>query len=103
MKEMLSRRDFLAAATAAVPLSAIGSHAATPAATPAASPTPSTPDTAAANRIVDVHVHFDESIPTFLDDFRRVSDKLNLTACLLTPFAHRKVVADAARKYPTQI
>ena len=52
---------------------------------------------------MDVHLHFDEKIPTFLDDFLRVSDKLNLTACMLTPFAHRRAVADAARKYPTQI
>ena len=48
-------------------------------------------------------MHFDEKIPTFLDDFLRISDKLNLTACMLTPFAHRKVVADAARKHPTKI
>jgi hypothetical protein len=95
----VSRRDFLAAATAAVPAGAIASHAVTAAGSAASSTTAA----AATDRIVDVHVHFDEKSPTFLDDFLRVSEKLNLTACMLTPFAHRKVVADAARTHPTQI
>jgi hypothetical protein len=99
MTDTLSRRDFLAAATASVPLGMVGS---------AAKPdverqTPAVPQTGPADRIVDVHVHFDEKIPTFLDDFLRVSDRLNLTACMLTPFAHRMVVAEAARKHPAQI
>ncbi|PYT42666.1 MAG: hypothetical protein DMG47_15200 [Acidobacteria bacterium] len=50
-----------------------------------------------------MHVHFDEKNPNFISDFLRVSEKLNLTACLLTPFANRKVVADAAKQHPTQI
>jgi uncharacterized protein len=95
----LSRRNFLASATAAVPLGMMGSQLAPAAAAPA----PSASDASVSDRIVDVHLHFDEKIPTFLDDFLRVSDKLHLTACMLTPFEHRKVVADAARKYPTQI
>ena len=99
MKKTLSRRNFLASATAAVPLGMMGSQLAPAAAAPA----PSASDASASDRIVDVHLHFDEKIPTFLDDFLRVSDKLHLTACMLTPFEHRKVVADAARKYPTQI
>ena len=45
----------------------------------AAAPAPSASDASASDRIVDVHLHFDEKIPTFLDDFLRVSDKLNLT------------------------
>jgi len=99
MKKTQSRRQFLATATAAAPLTAMAAHGVNAAAglgtqSSAASST---------DRIVDVHLHFDEKIPTFLDDFRRVSDKLHLTACMLTPFAHRKVVAEAARKYPTQI
>ena len=99
MRKTLSRRNFLASATAAVPLGMMGSQLAPAAAAPA----PSASDASASDRIVDVHLHFDEKIPTFLDDFLRVSDKLNLTACMLTPFAQRRVVADAARKYPTQI
>ena len=66
----------------------------------AAAPAPAASDASASDRIVDVHLHFDEKVPAFLDDFLRVSDKLHLTACMLTPFEHRKVVADAARKYP---
>ena len=55
------------------------------------------------NRIVDIHVHFDPKNPNYIDDFLRISDRLNLTACMLTPFANRQVVADAAKKHPTQI
>lgn len=58
---------------------------------------------ATASRIVDIHVHFDPKNPNYIDDFLRVSDRLNLTACMLTPFANRQVVADAAKKHPTQI
>src|SRR3989440_3458956 len=57
----------------------------------------------AAGRIVDVHVHFDAKKPNYIDDFLKVSDRLNLTACLLTPFANRKLVAEAAKQHPTQI
>ena len=55
------------------------------------------------SRIVDIHVHFDPKNPNYIDDFLRVSDRLNLTACMLTPFANRHVVAEAAKKHPTQI
>ncbi|PYV52014.1 MAG: hypothetical protein DMG97_09620 [Acidobacteria bacterium] len=55
------------------------------------------------DRIVDMHVHFDEKNPNFIRDFLKVSERLNLTACLLTPFANRKLVADAAKQHPTQI
>ena len=74
-----------------------------PAQTTAPAPAPSTSPASATDRIVDVHLHFDEKIPTFLEDFLRVSDKLNLTACMLTAFPHRKVVVEAARKHPSQI
>ena len=50
-----------------------------------------------------MHVHFDEKNPNFITDFLKVSERLNLTACMLTPFANRKVVADAAKQHPTQI
>src|SRR5215475_10158013 len=49
-----------------------------------------------AGRMVDMHVHFDEKKPGFIDDLLRLADRINLTACLLTPFAYRRVVADAA-------
>jgi hypothetical protein len=56
-----------------------------------------------ADRIVDTHVHFDEKNPNFLGDLLKLSDRLNLTACVLTPFAYRKAVAEAAKQHPTQI
>src|SRR5712672_73988 len=55
------------------------------------------------SRIVDIHVHFDEKKPNYIDDFLKLSDRLNLTACMLTPFANRKVVAEAAKQHPTKI
>lgn len=57
----------------------------------------------ASDRIVDMHVHFDEKNPNFISDFLKVSEKLNLTACVLTPFANRKMVLDAAKQHPAQI
>ena len=56
-----------------------------------------------ADRIVDMHVHFDEKNPKFIGDLLKLSDRLNLTACLLTPFANRKVAAEAAQQHPKQI
>jgi len=50
-----------------------------------------------------MHVHFEEKNANFISDFLKVSERLNLTACMLTPFANRKVVADAAKQHPTQI
>ena len=55
------------------------------------------------DRIVDMHVHFDEKNPNFTSDLLKLSDRLNLTACVLTPFAYRKVVLDAAKQHPTRI
>jgi len=53
--------------------------------------------------MVDMHVHFDDKRANFIPDLLRLSDRLNLTACLLTPFANRKVVADAAKQHLRQI
>jgi predicted TIM-barrel fold metal-dependent hydrolase len=99
MNNPVSRRKFLGAAAAtvlgawslanALPSNASGLHQAAP--------------VTSKNRIIDMHVHFDEKKPNFIADFLRLSDRLNLTACLLTPFANRKVVADAARQHPMQI
>jgi predicted TIM-barrel fold metal-dependent hydrolase len=58
---------------------------------------------AKSDRIVDIHTHFEPDNPKYIDDFLRMSDQLNVTACMLTPFANRKVVAEAAKKYPRQI
>jgi len=58
---------------------------------------------AASDRIVDMHVHFDEKNPNFISDLLKICDRLNLTACVLTPFANRKAVRDAANEHPNQI
>jgi len=55
------------------------------------------------DRIVDIHVHFDEANPNFIGDLVKVSNRLNMTACVLTPYANRRVVADAATQYPARI
>ena len=55
------------------------------------------------DRIVDIHVHFDEKNPRFIDDLLKVSGRLNMTACVLTPYANRSTVADAAKRHPTQV
>ncbi len=57
----------------------------------------------AADRIVDIHLHYDAGNSNFIADLLKLSERINLTACLLTPFAHRQVVAEAAKKYPTRI
>jgi len=58
---------------------------------------------AAADRIVDIHVHFNGKNPSYIADFIKLSERLNLTACLLTPYANRQAVAEAARRYPARI
>jgi predicted TIM-barrel fold metal-dependent hydrolase len=57
----------------------------------------------ASDRVVDVHVHFDARNPSFVADLVKLSERLNLTACLLTPYGSRQVVAEAARRYPARI
>ena len=54
-------------------------------------------------RLVDMHVHYRHEEPDFLDTFLKLSDRLNITACMLTPFEHRKAVAEAAKRHPKQI
>lgn len=58
---------------------------------------------AGADRIVDIHVHFNEKNPNYIGDLVKLSERLNLTACVLAPYAHRQLVADAAKQYPTRI
>src|SRR6267142_1644575 len=103
MGNLFSRRRFLGAASAATviprlwPLSnAFGYDAILPAEQKASSDK-------STGRIVDINVHFDEKKPNYIDDFLKLSDRLNLTACMLTPFANRKVVAEAAKQHPTKI
>jgi len=94
----VSRRHFLATAGAAamLPASPFPGFAPEYKGEQTASGEPS-------SRVVDIHVHFDENKPNYIEDFLRVSDRLNLTALMLTPFADRKAVAEAAKKYPRQI
>jgi predicted TIM-barrel fold metal-dependent hydrolase len=54
-------------------------------------------------RIVDMHMHYGYDKPDWLDSFLKLSDRLNYTACVLTPFPYRKAIAEAAKKYPKQI
>jgi hypothetical protein len=57
----------------------------------------------AGDRIVDIHVHFDEKNPNFIRDFLALAERINLTACLLTPYSRRVQVAEAAKQHPKQI
>jgi uncharacterized protein len=101
MTNRVSRRKFIETASAVVvaPGSAVLANKVSSSlpdsgqAPPASSPT----------RIVDLHVHFDEKKPNYISDFLKISERLNLTACLLTPYANRQVVADAAKQHPRQI
>jgi len=54
-------------------------------------------------RIVDMHVHFDAENPNYIEEFLRVAERLNLTALMLTPFANRKVVIEAAKQHPNRV
>jgi predicted TIM-barrel fold metal-dependent hydrolase len=56
-------------------------------------------ETSKNNRIVDIHVHFDEKNLNFIRDLISVAERMDLTACLLTPYAYRTQVADAAKQY----
>jgi len=98
----LSRRNFVKIAAVAgvaqvLPPSAVSSFVDSALAKEAAA----NPDQV--DRIVDIHVHFDEKNSSFVDDLVKVCKRLNLTACVLTPYADRNVIADAAKRYPTEI
>src|SRR4051794_3616894 len=101
MSNRISRRKFLGAAgtIAAGPLSS-KAHAKSPLATV---PEQSASSSPSADRIIDMHVHFDEASPTFISDLLKLCGSLNFTACVLTPFSARKIVAEAVRKNPSQI
>jgi predicted TIM-barrel fold metal-dependent hydrolase len=100
MFSQFSRRKFLGAAGAATLLSSargLGASSLTN------SSSDDVPASSGKGRIVDMHVHFDPKKPNFIEDFLKVSERLNLTALMLTPFENRKVVADAAKQHPTKI
>src|SRR5713226_5938982 len=101
MTQHVSRREFLGRAGAAAVLPRIWASAERRSPSGAASDQPA--QGSSKTRIVDIHVHFDEKKPNFIADLLKLSERLNLTACLLTPFANRKVVADAAKEHPRQI
>ena len=99
MGARISRRGFLKGAATAIPLGAIGNPA------PEVSwlDKHSVAAAPASDRIVDIHIHFDESNPNFIRDLVSLAERTNLTACLLTPYSRRVQVADAAKQYPKQI
>jgi predicted TIM-barrel fold metal-dependent hydrolase len=103
MKNALSRRNFFTAAGmltgAAMPWGKFGKSMAE------AVPLPGMPrvDALPKSRIVDMHMHYGSELPNFVDTFLKLSDRLNYTACVLTPFEYRRVIAEAAKKYPKQI
>ena len=100
MQHSFSRRQFLAtmgaAATVSVSRGAVATNAMLPEGSSASSEKP-------AGRIVDMHVHFDEKNPNFVDDLVKVTEPLNVTACVLTPYRSRMVVAEAAKRHPARI
>src|SRR5689334_8106393 len=67
------------------------------------SPADAVPASSGKGRIIDIHVHFDAKNPNFIEDFLKVSERVNLTALMLTPFENRKVVGEAAKQHPTRI
>ena len=97
-----SRRKFLGVAGATTLLSTapgLGAYASTM----NNSSADAAPTSSGKGRIVDIHVHFDAKNPNYIEDFLKVSERLNLTALMLTPFENRKVVAEAAKKHPSRI
>jgi uncharacterized protein len=104
MTTELSRRSFMTGTlkTAAAATLALSTAEEAMAASNATSQSSSTAAGAGASRIVDIHSHY-ENKPGFIDDFLRTTESLNVTACMLTPFEHRKEVAEAAKKHPTRI
>ena len=42
---------------------------------------------------MDMHVHFDEKNPNLIADLVKVSERLNMTAWVLTPYPSRKLIA----------
>ncbi len=106
MKNPLTRRNFFAAAGmltgVAMPWGKFEKSMAETISLGSEAPQP-VPGDAGKNRIVDMHMHYGSEMPDFVGTFLKLSERLNYTACVLTPFEHRKVIAEAAKKYPTRI
>ena len=103
MHHRFSRREFLIAASTAAAVSVSPGSLATPRASTIPYERESDASEKRARRIVDMHVHFDEKNPNFIGDLVKVCERLNMTACVLTPYPNRKVIAEAAKQYPTHI
>ena len=103
MGNPVSRRKFLGAASAAAVMPTTWSFREVPRSDKVLPGEEKVASNQAAGRIVDMHVHFDEKKPSFIGDLLKLADRLNLTACVLTPFANRRVVAEASKQHPRQI
>lgn len=99
MGARISRRRFLGVAASAIPLGAVVE----PAGGTLSLDKRSSTSLSRSDRIVDIHVHFDAKHPNFIDDLLKLAERINLTACLLTPYAHRVQVAEAAKRHPNRI
>jgi uncharacterized protein len=97
-----SRRDLLKATTVAAAVNALRRSSALSFAASTLSQR-MLADLKKTDRIVDIHVHFDDKNANFVEDLLKVCNRLNLTACVLTPYNHRTIIADAAKRYPAQI
>jgi predicted TIM-barrel fold metal-dependent hydrolase len=100
MGSRMSRRGFLRAAggaATAIPLGSIAESASEE------FPLHEHSAANASDRVVDIHVHFDEKNPNFIRELVALAERINLTACLLTPYSHRVQVAEAAKQQPKQI
>jgi uncharacterized protein len=103
MHHRSSRREFLIAAAAAAGASVSRDALATPRSGMILPELLSEGSEKRAHRIVDMHVHFDEKNSNFIADLVKVCERLNMTACVLTPYPNRKLVAEAAEQYPARI
>jgi uncharacterized protein len=101
VKQVFSRRDILKTTTAGIatvlpnPLSSLFSN-------DVLHKRLST-DSGEVGHIIDVHVHFDDKNSNFVEDLLKICKRLNMTACVLTPYSNRTLIANAAKQYPGQI
>lgn len=101
MREIFSRRDFLTATAAGV--TTVLPKSCTSLFAGGVFSQSLVTDSNKADHIVDIHVHFDDKSSSFVEDLLKVCNRLHMTACVLTPYANRSVIADAAKRYPAQI
>jgi uncharacterized protein len=103
MHHRFSRREFLIAAGTVAAASVSGDSLASPDVGVTSAGVLSDASAKGAQSVVDMHVHFDGKNPNFIADLVRVCERLNMTACVLTPYPDRKVIAEAAKQYPARI